>query len=188
MKRAAVDKWKRKKWIHLISSSTFKEKVLGETVTEKPEIVQGRTIKVNARNVVDETRKGFFTLKFKVEEVRNDKGLCVLVGHEIKPGYVKRIVRKGTSKIESVKEYSFKDGKKIRLKSMAVTRMKTARKQKTGVLKALEAELMAQAEQKPYEEFIKLVIEGKIQPQIEGKINKVVPIKSVDVIKSTLLS
>lgn len=185
--RKTVDKWKRKKWYTLVAPKSFSSVEIGETPAEKDEVVMGRVIFVNANDVSKQGKKSHIVLKFKVNEVKGNKAHTELVGHMVKPSYVRRLVRRRSSKMETSQLLATKDGKKIKVKVFAITAKKVAKKKESAIRKAMEEETRAICANTAFEDCIQEFVFGNVLGKMFDRIKKVASIKKLDVIFSQLV-
>ena len=187
IRKKVTDKWKKKSWFTLIAPAEFERKELGETVVEKPESLIGKTIKVTARELANQPKKQHIQLKFKVVSYTGNRADTIIVGHEIKDSFLKRIVRRRSSKIMSVKTYLSKDNTKFRIKFIIVTEKKVSRKQKASLKKKTEdmtVKIISQIENnKVIDELVFGTIPNKIYPELKP----IVPVKRIEITKSSII-
>ena len=181
-----ADKWKKKKWFAILAPSLFDQKELIETVSEKPETLNGRILKVSAREF-GEVKKTHISFKFKVFEVQGLKAYTKLLGHEVNQGYLKRLIRRRSSKIESTQTIQSKDGRKVKIKTIAVSMRKLTQKQKTAVRKIIEKHIREEAKKMDSENFVKELIFGNIVGKMLGEIKKIALMKRIEIVESRIL-
>ena len=186
-RKKVTDKWKKKSWFTLIAPAEFERKVLGETVVEKPESLIGKTIKITARELANQPKKQHIQLKFKVISYTGNKADTKIVGHEIKDSFLKRLVRRRSSKIMSVKTYLSKDKIKFRIKFIIVTEKKVSRKQKASVQKKTEEMATKIISQIENNKVIDELVFGSIPNKIYPELKPIVPIKRIEITKSTII-
>ncbi len=182
-KTKTVDKWKRKRWYKIYAPPEFDRKEIGETPAEKPELVAGRTIKANAREISGQPKKGHMDIWFKITEVQGLNAQTKTFGLEVKPATMKRIVRRRSSKIDCVKDVLTKNGVHTRVKMSIITQRKTNKIKESHIrIKALEETQKIAGGM----EFSQLVIEtafGDITGQIQAAVKNIAGIKRVEVMK-----
>jgi len=187
-KKKTVDKWKKKTWYTIVAPEEFERKEIGETLSEKPESLMGRTIKITGRELANQPKKQHIQIKFMIVKVTGGTANTEAVGHEIKDSFLRRVVRRKTSKVTSVKNYSSKDGKHFKVKIVVVTEKKISRNQRTGVMKKTEElakQIMAELDgRKVIDELVFGTIPNKIYPVLK----KIVPIKRIEITKSAIIS
>ena len=125
-------KKKKKKWFSILAPESFGSRELGETFVIDSEGIIGKRVRVNL-SFLARTRNQNIRLIFEVNEIKDGNALTKLVSYHIVPGHIKRIVKKGKSKIHMSQIVKTKDGKNLVIKYVIITRNKTSK----GVLKTL---------------------------------------------------
>ncbi len=187
VKRKTVDKWKKKKWFSLIAPAFFNNQALGETVAEEPEQVLRRSIVVNAGDLTNQAKLRHVALYFQVNNVQGQKASTRLVGHEIHDSYLRRLVRRRSSKIEVVEDVALKTGEKVRVKAVTITGKKASKAQETEIRKIMKEELVRAGSKKPFDQFVQELIFGTASSNIFKAAKKIVPIKRIEINKSLVL-
>ncbi len=189
VKRKTVDKWKKKKWFSLLAPDFFDKQVLGETPAELDELVLNRTVQANIGEVSKQPKFRHIKAWFKVVHVSGQKAQTRFVGHEIQEGYMRKLVRRRSSKITVVKEITCKSGEKMRVKVVAFSAgRKASSAQKTEIRKRIENELQSQAQKKEFSQLVQELIFGNASNAIFKTIKGVVPIKRVEIQKTAVIT
>jgi len=186
-RKKTVDKWKKKSWYVIVAPSEFESKELGETISEKPESLIGRVVSVSGRTLANQPKKQHIQLKFKITEVKANKAITIAIGHEIKDNFLRRIVRRRTSKIMSVKEYKTQDNQNFKIKIIVISEKKASRVQKTSVRKRIEEQTKKIVSGIESRKLIDELVFGTIVNKLYSEVKKIVPIKRVEIINSALL-
>ncbi len=186
-KRKTVDKWKKKSWYSLYAPEEFERKELGQTIAEKPELVLGRTVEATVSELANQPKKSHIQIKFKVVNVTANKGQCEAIGHSIKDSYLKRIIRRRTSKIMVVKNFETKDKKLAKIKIIVVTEKKASGVQKASISKVMEEATRKFVSQLEAKKLIEQLVFGNLPNKIYSEARKVYPIKRVEIAKSRFL-
>lgn len=186
-KKKILDKWKKKKWFEVIAPASFDHKVIGETVAEKPEMLAGRTVQKSVRELTRQAKKGHITVLFKIESVQGSNAQTKVLGLEVKPSLLKRVVRRRTSKIEAVQNIETKDGLKARVKTVAVTTRKASKQQETSIRQRVMQEMKELAAKKSFEQLLQEIVFGEAIIALTNTAKKVYPIKKIEVLKLSLL-
>ncbi len=184
--RKTVDKWKKKQWYEIFAPTEFKRVSVGETVATKPEQLIGRKIKVSMRKINNQIKKAFTEVKFKIIEVKGNKVYTETIGHEVPESFLKKFIRRRSSKIQVVIDASTKDKQKIRVKAMSLTRRKASKEQKTVIHKIMVNEIRLFCLKRNSNQIISDLITGDLTQKIVEKANKIMPIKKTEIIKSKL--
>lgn len=186
VERRTTDKWKKKKWFTIVASKEFSNKVIGETPAEKVKILDGRVVKTNLGNLTNQRQKRHISVSFKITKVEGSTANTVLIGHEIGSSYLGRMIRRRSSKIETVQTVITKDKQSVKVKTIAITARKAKKKQKTAMRKIMITIIADSAKKKTCNQFVQELIFGIISSKIFNDIKKIVPIKRVEIVKSKI--
>ncbi|MFH1257267.1 MAG: hypothetical protein V1494_08335 [Candidatus Diapherotrites archaeon] len=184
--RRTVDKWKKKLWFTIFAPEEFERIELAETVAEKPENVMGRTIRLSVREIANQAKKSHISVIFKVAEVTGNKASTEAIGHEIKEGYMRRLIRRRGSKIEATQTVTLKDGKRAKVKTVVLAARKATGPQETAVRKMLEEEVAGHCAKIESKKIVEELVFGNLPLKIFNSIKKIVPIKRVEIVRSSI--
>ena len=126
-KKTSDKKNKKKIWFEIIAPKTFKEVSLGNTLAYSLDEIKGRSIKVNLMKVTSNMKNQNVNVTFIINETRDNKGYTELVSYVFVPSSIKRLVRRGKSRVDDSFVCRTKDGKTIRVKSLMITRSITTK-------------------------------------------------------------
>ncbi len=186
MVKAAVDKWKLKKWFEIIAPALFKEKQIGETVANDYRQLLGRSVEVPLSELTNDPKLQRVKLLFRINEVKGERALTTFLGHVITQDYEHSLVRRRTSKIYSNQTVETKDGQKLVVKSfiIALTKINTARRNE--LRKQLLQVVAAMAKAENYEDFISSILYGKVSAQLKKDLHKIYPVRHVVIQKTEI--
>ncbi|MEA3137096.1 MAG: small subunit ribosomal protein S3Ae, partial [Thermoplasmata archaeon] len=119
--RRVKDRWKSKQWYKITAPAAFSNTVLAETLADEPEKLMARTVEATLHELTGDMKQMHVKLFFQVKEVTDLNAKTEFVGHTMTSDYVRRLVRRGNSKIPLVLDLQTKDGSRIRVKPFAVT-------------------------------------------------------------------
>ena len=185
--RKAADKWKRKKWFEVFASEQFDNRQIASTPAEKPELLIGRTVLVNAAELSGQGKKAHISLKFRIDDVRGGKAYAKAVGQEVNAGYIRRLVRRHISKIESTQYLTTKDGKKLKVKTLTISARKLNKGQETAIRKIMEFEIAEICKAHDADKLIHDFVFANIAQKIYAEEKKISNIKKVEVVNSELI-
>ncbi|PIN98440.1 MAG: hypothetical protein COT90_04350 [Candidatus Diapherotrites archaeon CG10_big_fil_rev_8_21_14_0_10_31_34] len=185
--RRTTDKWKKKKWFTIFAPKLFDQKEVGETVAEKPETLIGRIIKVNARELTGNPKKQHITLFFKIKDVQGLKAFTKLTGHEINSNFLKRVIRRRISKMETNQVVQLKEGEKARVKTIVITGKKLTKLKETAVRKIMVEKIDYASKKRDFDDFVNEMVFGNIAIKIQNDAKKIGVIRRVEVIKTKLI-
>lgn len=180
-KRAVVDKWKKKKKFSIIGPKAVGNVELGETISEKPELVVGRTIKANMGQLTNQARKKNVDLTFKVREVQGSNANTELVGYEVKSSFLRRLFRRKSSKIETVQYLRTKDRRRVKIKAVVVTQRKVEIKKQKDIRKMVMTNINSLTRRNSFESFMVHILEKDVFYHIVKDMKKIAPIKRTEI-------
>lgn len=186
--RKMKDRWRAKQWYNIMAPEMFNMAVLGETPTENPDSLMGRTMEATVQDLTGDFSKMHIKLKFQVNDVRGLNAHTVFVGHDLTNDYVRRQTRRRRSKTDAVVEVTTKDGWRLKVKPMAVAEQRIQASQETAIRHIMENVLINAATGSTVSEFVKLMVNGDLSKEIADKGKVVVPLKRIEIRKSEVLS
>jgi len=182
-----VQKWKKKKWYTLLAPGIFNNQMLGETSTIEPARVLGKAITVNLMNLTGEVKNQNVNLRLKVRDVKENQGHTEVVGYTLSPAFIKRVVRRRHSRVDSTFTVSTKDKKQLILKPMIITRNKANRSEVTSLRAGAKEALSTIAADNNYDDFIKGMVNYRMQLDMRKKLSKLYPLKTFEIKKMNLV-
>lgn len=183
-KRKTVDKWKSKKWFAVLAPPAFKNKHLAYTPGADEETVIGRILTINGRELTGNIKKGQLMLRFKINGIQGLNAQTVFEGLGAQSSALKRIVRRRSSKIESVDNVVCKDGMRARAKTLVLTVNKISRVQRTAIRKIIKEEINQIAGKYDYEGLLTHIVTEDATATIVQRARKISPIKRAEVLKT----
>ncbi len=187
-KRKGVDKWKTKKWFTVLAPATFNNAVIAHTPGEEAEGLMGRKVFVSARDLTGNIKKNQLMLAFKVNNVQGLNAFTMFDSIEVQPSALRRLVRRRSTKVESVDDVMCKDGVRARIKSVALSANKISRPQQADVRRILHAEAAEFAAGNDFESVLNLCATSDPIAKAVDKARKIAPMKRIDVLKVTRLA
>ncbi len=186
-KRKSVDKWKKKAWFTVIAPAEFERKEIGETIAEKPEMVIGRVIEISGRDLANQPKKQHIKIVFKVASISGNKAMAEAAGHYIKDDYIRRLIRRRSSKIMLVRTYKTKDGKSVRAKVVVVSERNASGKQRASLFKKTEELCRKFIAEIDSRKIVDELVFGNLPNRLYPDLKKIVPIKRIEFAKSSFV-
>ena len=174
--------WSKKIWFEIIAPQRiFNEMVIGETPAYKPEQVIGRTIDLNLAFLTGNFRYQNMKVIFQIYKVSGLKAYTQIKEIALYDAYVRRIVRKGTSRVDDSFAVETKDDIKVRVKPLVITRYRAHGRQKSAIRKTFKEYLINKIKELNYEDLIEKVINRELQNEIAPTLNKIFPVQHVEI-------
>lgn len=174
--------WSKKIWFEIIAPQRiFNEMVIGETPAYKPEQVIGRTVDLNLAFLTGNFRYQNMKVIFQIYKVSGLKAYTQIKEIALYDAYVRRIVRKGTSRVDDSFAVETKDSIKVRVKPLVITRYRAHGRQKSAIRKTFKEYLINKIKELNYEDLIEKVINRELQNEIAPTLNKIFPVQHVEI-------
>ncbi len=184
-KNIAVKK-KKKVWLSIYSPDFMGNIFLGESFVYGKEDLMGKTLNLNLATVTNDMKKQNINVSFRVIGVEDGKGQTQLVNYLLSPSYIKRLIRRKRNKIEDSFLVKTRDGKVVRIKPIAITNNETYNSIVMRIRAGMKDMVRRAVKEKTYEEFIVDILALKFQKEMKDKLNKIYPLKYVDVRQAVL--
>jgi len=186
--RKMKDRWRAKQWYRVMAPEMFNLALLGETPTDNPDSLKGRTMEATVQDLTGDFSKMHIKLKFQIHDVRGLDAHTLFVGHDLTSDYVRRQTRRRRSKTDAVVEVTTKDGWRIKVKPMAVSEQRIQSSQETAIRHIMEEVMLKAASESTVSEYVKLMVNGDLSKAIADRGKAVVPMKRIEIRKSEVLS
>ncbi|MBN1274938.1 hypothetical protein JXA12_01475 [Candidatus Woesearchaeota archaeon] len=180
-KKQVLKQKTKKKWYPVYAPAVFGNQLIGESHVGAAEQLRGKFINANLAAITNDMKKQNIAVKLRVNKVIEGKGQTEVIGIHLVQGFVKRLVRRGRTKVDDSFTAKTKDGQLTRIKPLILTT--TTCVASTASQLRLEAR-KALAERASKTGFINLVqdiLNLTIQKNLKEQLNKIHPIRSVDI-------
>jgi len=179
-----LDKWKLKQWYNIVAPKFIGSNHIGLTPTDDPESLIGRIVETTVGELTNDFSKHNIKLKLEIDNVTGDVANTRFIGHEITTDYLRSIVKRQTSRIDTNLDVKTKDGYKIRVKPICFT-VKRARTSQIKALRDIMTETTAKrASELDFEQFVEEAIVGKLSANIYRKAKSIYPLRRVEIRKT----
>jgi len=186
-KKKTVDKFKKKKWFTLIAPKAFEKKPLGETPAEKSKTLIGRTVKKTVDEFTGQRKQRHITASFRIKEIRELNALTEIIGFEINHSYLRRMIRRRVSKIETVVTGTTKDSKTLRVKAVAVSARRIEKTKEKAIRKIMTDTLLVEIARKTQEQLLQEMIFGLTSIELMKKAKEVSRLKRLEITKARVM-
>ena len=186
--RAVRDKWMAKRWFTVLASSAFGFAELGLIPANDEKSILGRTIEVSFYDITKDISQLPIKIKFQIVDVDGDIAYTQFKGYELSRDYLRSLVRRGSSKIDAVRDITTVDGVDLRVMAMSVA----IKRIKTSQIKAIRKIMFEIIDEKAsilsFDEFIQESVLGRIAAEIQVRAKKIYPLKKAEIRKIKVLS
>jgi small subunit ribosomal protein S3Ae len=186
--RKKAEGWKAKKWYNVTTPEIFGSANIGTTPTDDPSKLIGRIIDTTLGELTNDLGKQNVKMHFKVNEVSGESAHTKFTGHELTRDYLRSLVKRRTSLVESNIVVTTKDGYKIHLKPISLTIKRAGSSQIKAIRDIMNGILRERGNELHYEQFIHEVVLGKLASDIYKKAKIIYPLRRVEISKTKILA
>ncbi len=182
-------KWADKKWVTIFSPKIFNNKEIGEIIGLEDTII-GRKVENLLYDFTGKYSDISLKLIFKVSNVNFENGRAntIFFGHQYTSDYIRSLIGRGSSKIQTIKNLTTQDGYLFRITGICTT-IKRARSSQIDLIRKIMNEVLSEfASLYNHEKFIKAMISGELDNQIQRVAKTIYPLSNSVLIKSKLVS
>jgi small subunit ribosomal protein S3Ae len=109
------------------------------------------------------------------------------MGHQVTSDYVRSMIRRGTSRIDTIVKAETKDGQKMKIHVLAISIKRAKSSQQRYIRETIEKLVVDAASQKNFVELVEDIIGGKMASYIYHEAKKIYPLKRVETIKTQVV-
>lgn len=181
-----VEGWKAKKWYRVFAPEAFGNVEIGDTISADPENMLGRVITTTLGEVTQDYSKSHIKMGFKINKVAGDAAYTEFIGHEVTRDYLRSMIKRRASRIDTVHPVITKDGKLLRVTVVCLTVSRAEQSQVHAVRQAIAQTLSARAAESDLETLVKEIVSGDMARDIFKVVKEIYPIRRVEITKSKL--
>ena len=179
-----VEGWKAKSWYKVYSPENVGKVYLGDTVSDDPAKLIGRVMTAPLSELVNDYAKQNVKMKFSINEVAGDAAYTTFIGHEVARDYIRSLVKRRTSRIESVVNFASKDGRKVRATVTCFTLSRADQSQQHLIRRVITEEVVKYGTENELGVFVNAIINGEISKETFKKVKELYPIRRIEIIKT----
>lgn len=174
-------KGRKKKWFTILASKSFRETPIGQCLVYEPGVLVGRVIEVNLMSLLNDFKKQNSSLSFKIIQIKGENALTEPYCLKMSPTALKRMVRRGRDRCDTVIKAETSTGATVLMKLMFLTRNNTSKSVLTALRKNAKIVIEAYAKERGVDALILDAVNGKIQKALRDAQKKIYPLRSCDV-------
>ncbi|MGA2680296.1 MAG: 30S ribosomal protein S3ae [Candidatus Bathyarchaeia archaeon] len=186
--RHVKDKWRGKGWYMVVAPSFFGNVELGSIPAEEPEQLIGRVVEATLYDITADFSHHYLKMFFQVNEIDAKTAKTLFKGHEYSRDYLRSLVRRRTTKVDSLINLTTKDGYKLRIAVSALTLSRIKTSQEKIIRKMMDKTIHEKAEALSLDQFVQEMVLGKIASDIYNQAKEVAPLRHVGIRKSKLIA
>ena len=179
-----VEGWKAKAWYRIHVPEIFGKTYIGDTISSDPETVMGRILQTTLGEIIQDYTKQHIKIRVKVTSVAGDAAYTEFVGHELTRDYMRSMVKRRTSRIDTVLPVTTKDGKILRITMTCLTLTRANLSQVHAIRSTMTKFIESYAAQREFPAFVKEMVAGEITKELFKLVKPIYPLRRVEIIKS----
>lgn len=180
----AVKKAKIKEWFSIIAPKIFDEKELGRTTATDPKNLINRKIVLSAIDLTNDISKYYLKFSFKINKVDGNKALTEFDGSECLRDYISRMVVRRVRRIDTVQDFVTTDGRKIRVKCIAVIPRRIKSSIQKNVRNKIKELVKTDVENSTLEEFVGKIFSDDIKNKVLKEARRIYPVRNFEIRKT----
>jgi small subunit ribosomal protein S3Ae len=166
----------------------FGRSPVGETIANEPAKLIGRIIETTLGEMTNNFSKQNTKLRFKVDSVGGDSAYTKFIGHEMTTDYIRSLVKRRTSRIDSIVDVNTSDGYIVRIKPSCFT-VKRARANQVKTIRNLSREvILSKAGTMDLNALMQEVVLGKLSLDIYKEAKAIYPLRRVEIRKTQIIA
>lgn len=177
-----------KEWYDISSPAYFGGKMIASVPASSAENMIGRTIEATLYDITGDFSQQHVKLYFQVTRLKGTDADTVFKGHEYTGDYLRSLVRRGNTRIDSIVNLTTKGGYNLRVSVVAFSVLRVRKSQILSVRKIMRRILHEKAETLFFDQFVQEAVLGKIASDIYNEAKKIIPLRHTGIRKSKLLS
>jgi small subunit ribosomal protein S3Ae len=170
------------------SPSYFGGTNVGSTPSDDPKKLIGRVVKATLYDLTGDFSQQHMKLFFQITEVNGTDAETMFKGHEYSNDYLKSLVRRRSTRVDSILRITTNDGYVLRVSVVVFSVKRINDSQKTTLRHTINRIVKEKALSLNFDQFIQETVLGKIGSDIYNEAKLVVPIRHIGIRKSKLLA
>lgn len=171
----------------VVAPSFFGNVELGSIPAQEPEQLIGRVVEATLYDITSDFSHHFLKMFFQVNEIEQKTAKTLFKGHEYSRDYLRSLVRRRTTKVDSLINLTTKDGYKLRIAVSALTLSRIKTSQEHTIRRMMDKIIHDKANALSLDQFVQEMVLGKIASDIYNQAKEVAPLRHVGIRKSKLL-
>lgn len=187
-KKRVRDKWRSKDWFSVVAPQYFGSTELGSIPADEPSKLVGRVVDATLYDLTNDFAHQYLKMFFQVSDIDGKTARTVFKGHEYSRDYLRSLVRRKTTRIDTLQNITTKDGYQLRLAVCAFTLTRIRTTQEQAIRAVMKRIVEEKAKALTFDQLVQEVVLGKIASDIYNEAKKVAPMRHVGIRKSKLVA
>jgi len=177
-----------KEWYTIATPPYFGDIEIGTSPVSDSSNLIGRVVNTTLYDITGDPSQQYLKLYFQVTDVKGQKAITIFKGHEYSRDYLRSLVRRGSTRIDTIINVSVEDKYVIRSSVVIFSVLRVKASQISEFRKIVKKNLEQKTETLKFDQFVQEVVLGKIASDIYNEAKKVAPIRHVGIRKTKLIA
>jgi len=182
-----VEGWKAKTWYKVNAPETFNSIYIGDTISADTENMIGRVMNATLGEINNDYGKQHVKMKFRINRVAGDAAYTEFVGHELTKDYLRSLVKRRSSRIDSHVIATTKDGVRLHMTVTCYTLMAADSSHIHEIRKRISERATAFIAENDWNTVVEGMVTGGLAKEMMADSKAVFPVRRIEVIKSKFL-
>jgi small subunit ribosomal protein S3Ae len=183
------DKWHDKKWVTIQARASFGNAQIAQMpITDEGKAI-GRVIETTLADLWKTGDPQHHTIKlyFQIEKIDGDIAYTRFKGHELAKEFIRSLIRRGSSMINYINDYTTADGYKFRVSTIAFSQRRLNSSKKHEIRSIINEVLSTEIPQKNVDQLVQAIAGKELDARMHAKVKRIVGVRNISVRKTKLL-
>lgn len=182
------DRWREKVWVTVQAPVSFGSTPVAYIPITDPKRAIGRVVESTLFDLVkQDPQQHAIKLYFQIERIDDSIAKTVFKGHEYGREYLRSLIRRGSSMISVIDDYTTKDGTRVRVYTVALAQSRLNSSRKHAIRLTARRILTEKTSNLNYDQFAQEAVLGKIASDIYNEAKKISHLRHVGIRKTKLV-
>jgi small subunit ribosomal protein S3Ae len=181
MAQEQVLKTKKKQWYDIVAPKTFGNSVIGHTLVYEPGAMVGKAMSVSLMALTNDIKRQNINIHFEIVSVEDNRGITRVVGYQIVPSSLKRLVRRNSEKMDLSFVCDTADNVKVRIKPLVISRADVKGSIAAKMRNYTIQHVTKAVKKVSFDDLMAELIAHKMQSELRAILSKVYPLKVCEI-------
>lgn len=183
------DKWREKAWVLVEAPPYFGSTQIAKIPITDPGHAIGRVIETTLYDMTKQDPRHYgIKLYFVISKIEDGKATTTFKGHEYSRDYLRSLVRRGSSMVSFIHDYTTKDGMNVRTYVVMFVHSRINSSRKHALRLITHKILTEKTASLTYDQYAQEAVLEKTASDIQHEARKIVTLRHIGIRKTKLLS
>jgi small subunit ribosomal protein S3Ae len=183
------DKWRDKQWIVVYPPTAFERKPLNYLPITDITQSKGRVIENTLFDILKQDPSQHQIKVFvQIQNISDGIGTTIFKGHEYTKELLRSLIRRGSSMINNIHDYTTMDGYTFRVGVVAFSQRRLNSSKKHDIRTIIHRLLEERIPRLTVDEFVQEATNGKMNDSLLEEVKKIAPVRHIGIKKTKLIT